>query len=112
MIKDPPEPWQLAEDNAHLVREALVRARQIARQDRMGAIRSIDEALDALASLRALAGQSSTLLGTVLFYGIELEVRLGGMSGLPASHLDQMIANEITRSEQLLAAIASHIEND
>ena len=103
--------WQFAFDNATSVRDALVRAAQQIELDDQGAIASVNNALGALANLRARAPEASALLAAVLFFGIELEVRLSGAIAGAENELEQALGGEIERTEKLIAAIRRHMKN-
>lgn len=105
--------WQFAHDNAVLVRDALARALQLyEHDDQQTAAASVQTALSALARLRTRAPESSALLATVLFFGIELEVRLTGAIATEGSDFEQAVGGEIARTEELIAAISKHLEQD
>lgn len=104
--------WPFAYDNAVLVRDALARALQLYEQDQQTAIASVQTALSALARLRARAPESSVLLGTVLFFGIELEVRLTSAIATEKVDFEQAIGGEMARTEELIAAIKKHLDRD
>jgi len=101
--------WQFAYDNAVLVRNALVRASQLNEQDEQIAIASVQDALDGLAKLRSRAPESSALLAAVLFFGIDLEVRLSSAITDTNAEFGQAIDGEIERTEKLIAAIRRHL---
>lgn len=101
--------WQFAFDNAILVRESLVRAVQLAEQDEQIAVASVQDALGALAQLRSRATESSALLAAVLFFGIELEVRLTSAIADANTKFGHAIGGEIERTEKLIAAIRRHL---
>lgn len=101
--------WQFAFDNAILVRDALVRAVQLVEQDEQIAIASVQDALGALAKLRSRAPESSALLAAVLFFGIELEVRLTSAIADTNKEFGQALGGEIERTEKLIAAIRRHM---
>ncbi len=90
----------------------LTMAQQLAPNDPIGAIGCANQALVYVEALRARATLSSGLLGAVLFYGVDLEVRLRGLSDLPGASLLPAINKELDRCDQLTAAIASHIDRD
>lgn len=69
-------------------------------------------ALSALARLRSRAPESSALLATVLFFGIELEVRLTGAIATEGSDFEQAIGGEIARTEELIAAVKKHLDQN
>ena len=112
MLQETDELWQKALDDAQFLGELLTMARWLADKDRLGAIGFAEQALATVETLRARATQSSALLGVVLFYGIELEVRLAGIKKVPASALAAVIATEIHRCNKLIAAIAKHVDSD
>ncbi len=112
MSRDNSELWQQALDDARFVREMLGMARQLAPSDPVGAIGCVSDALIRVESLRSRATQSSALLGAVLFYGIELEVRLRGLGDSPVSTRPKIIEMEIDRCDRLIASLASHIDDD
>ncbi|WP_108880780.1 hypothetical protein [Anderseniella sp. Alg231-50] len=95
-----------------LVRDALARALQLYENDQQTAAASIQTALSALARLRARAPESSALLATVLFFGIELEVRLTGAIATEGSDFEQAVGGEIARTEELIAAIKKHLDQE
>jgi hypothetical protein len=101
--------WWQAHADAHLVREALVRGHKLAQSDKVASIACVNESLAALANLRSRAPQASALLAIMLFYGIELEVRLSGLDQVPLSTLAITIAEELHRCDQLIAAITDHL---
>ena len=101
--------WQFAFDNAILVRDALVRAAQAIDRDEQTATEGIQDALRALEELRSRAPESSALLAAVLFFGIELEVRLTNVAVEPGKEFTQAIEGEIERTEKLIAAIRRHM---
>lgn len=103
--------WQFAFENAISVRDALVRAVQQIEQDKQVAAASVNDALGALANLRARAPEASALLAAVLFFGIELEVRLTGAIAGGDNELEQALGGEIERTEKLIAAIRRHMKN-
>ena len=104
--------WPFAHDNAVLVRDALARALQLYEHDRQTAIASVQTALSALARLRSRAPESSALLATVLFFGIELEVRLTSAIATESADFEQAIGGEMARTEELIAAIKKHLDRD
>lgn len=104
--------WQFAYDNAVLVREALDRALQLHEDDPQAAIASVQVALGGLARLRARAPASSALLATMLFFGIELEVRLTSAVTAVNGEFEQAIGGEIQRTDDLIAAIKKHLDKD
>jgi hypothetical protein len=106
------EIWQQALDDALFVREMLAMARQFAPSDPVGAIGCVSDALVRIENLRSRATQSAALLGAVLFYGIEIEVRLSGIKDVPASCLAAVIAAEVERCNKLISAIATHLNSD
>ena len=112
MARDNTELWQRALDDARFVREMLVMARQLTPNDPVGAIGCVSDAIVRVERLRARATQSSALLGAVLFYGIELEVRLRGLGDTPVSTRPRIIDMEINRCDQLIASLASHVDDD
>ncbi len=101
--------WQFAFDNAILVRDALVRAAQAIDRDEQTAAAGIQDALGALEEVRSRAPESSALLAAVLFFGIELEVRLTSVAIEPGKEFTQAIEAEIERTEKLIAAIRRHM---
>jgi len=103
--------WQFAFDNAILVRDALVRAAQLVEDDEQAAIESVRDALGSLAKLRSRAPESSALLAAVLFFGIELEVRLTSVTADVGKDFGQVVKSEIERTEKLIAAIQRHMSN-
>ena len=112
MSRDNAELWEQALDDARFVREMLVMARQLTPNDPVGAIGCVSDAVIRVEGLRSRATQSSALLGAVLFYGIELEVRLRGLGDSPVSTRPRIIDMEINRCDQLIASLASHIDDD
>ena len=104
--------WPFAHDNAVLVRDALARALQLYEQDQQTAVASVQTALSALARLRSRAPESSALLATVLFFGIELEVRLTGAIATESVDFEQAVGGEMARTEELIAALKKHIDRD
>lgn len=95
-----------------LARDALVRAQKLSEHDHKTAVACVQTALSALARLRARAPESSALLATVLFFGIELEVRLTGATGTEGSDFEQAIGGEIARTEELIAAVRKHLDQN
>ena len=95
-----------------LVKNALARAVQLHEKDQKIAIASVQTALSALARLRARAPESSALLATVLFFGIELEVRLTGAVATEGGDFDHAVGAEIARTDELIAAIKKHLDQD
>ena len=112
MSRDNAELWEQALDDARFVREMLVMAKQLTRNDPVGAIGCVSDAIVRVEGLRSRATQSSALLGAVLFYGIELEVRLRGLGDSPVSTRPRIIDMEINRCDQLIVSLASHIDDD
>ena len=112
MSRDNAQLWEQALDDARFVREMLVMAKQLTRNDPVGAIGCVNDAIVRVEGLRSRATQSSALLGAVLFYGIELEVRLRGLGDYPASTRARLIDTEIDRCDQLIASLASHVDDD
>lgn len=94
------------------MRDALARARQLSEHDQQTAVASVQTALSALARLRSRAPESSALLATVLFFGIELEVRLTGALATEGSDFEQAIGGEIARTEELIAAVRKHLDQN
>lgn len=101
--------WQFAFENAIAVRDGLVRAAQQIEQDEETAIVCVQDALAALANLRSRAPEASALLAAVLFFGIELELRLSSAIADTNSEFGQAIGGEIERTEKLIAAIRRHM---
>jgi hypothetical protein len=95
-----------------LVKDALARALQLHEQDQQTAIAGVQTALSALARLRSRAPESSALLATVLFFGIELEVRLTGAITTESGDFEHAVGGEIARTEELIAAIKKHLDRD
>ncbi|MEM7636617.1 MAG: hypothetical protein AAF299_18770 [Pseudomonadota bacterium] len=93
-----------------LVKGALDRALQLHEQDQETAVASVQTALSALARLRSRAPESSALLGTVLFFGIDLEVRLTAAIAAESGDFEQAIGGEIARTDELIAAIKKHLD--
>lgn len=92
------------------MKDALARALQLHEQDQKIAIASVQTALSALARLRSRAPESSALLGTVLFFGIDLEVRLTAAIATEKVDFQNAIGGEIARTEELIAAIKKHLD--
>lgn len=93
-----------------LVKGALDRALQLHEQDQETAVASVQTALSALARLRSRAPESSALLGTILFFGIDLEVRLTAAIATESGDFEQAIGGEIARTDELIAAIKKHLD--
>jgi hypothetical protein len=95
-----------------LVRGALARALQLYEHDQQTAIAGVQTALSALARLRSRAPESSALLATVLFFGLELVVRLTGAIATEKADFEQAIGGEMARTEELIAAIKKRLDRD
>ena len=91
------------------MRDSLVRAAQVIEQDEQIAVASVQDALGALAQLRSRAPESSALLAAVLFFGIELEVRLTSAIADANTKFEHAIGGEIERTEKLVSAIRRHL---
>ena len=94
------------------MREALDRALQLHEDDPQAAIASVQVALGGLARLRSRAPGSSALLATMLFFGIELEVRLTSAVAAANGEFEQAIGGEIQRTDDLIAAIKKHLDKE
>lgn len=110
MIDHKLKTWRYAFHEINHIKTILFESSKRVSLEYKEVIKDLKIASDIISELRLEAKDIPALRALLIYHGVEMEVRLKGMSLIPPRNLTVAIAAEINRCNQLLYAIARHLD--